>query len=392
MPTRDASSTSQPLADDYAIVYQDHEATSPRGLDGPGIVKLPDGNLLSVVPAKMATEHWAVHVMESGDGGETWQHIAELAYYTAVPFIHDERVYLVAQTEAEEGRIDEVQLIQSDDGGHSWSDPTTIAEGDLWNVQTGMVRHDGYLYWAIDDLEPGPNYRGHRILAGDLSADVMNSSAWRLSNVIQFPGLPPSVTNIDIKQFGNRMLEPNVIEVNGTLRVLSCVKPPGQATTNLAAVFDIQDDGSELELEFTQYHPFPGGQVKFAITKDDQTGYFWATVNQPVDGQNQFALEDPDEHRRGEPYGRQSGGNDRRFLMLYYGLDGLNWFPAGCIARAPRLKQSFMYPAPLIDDADLLVVARSNIDGPNRHDADSATFHRITDFRELAMELRQDIE
>ena len=106
-----------------------------------------------------------------------------------------------------------------------------------------------------------------------------------------------------------------------------------------------------------------------------------------LDGQDAFDMSDPSEHRGNGPYKGAIGGNDRRFLMLFYGMEGLNWFPAGCIARASRLSQSFMYPAHIIDGDDLLVVARSSIAGQNRHDADTCTFHRIKDFRNLAMDL-----
>jgi hypothetical protein len=168
------------------------------------------------------------------------------------------------------------------------------------------------------------------------------------------------------------------------------VKTPLQATTNLAAVFDLTDDGENLDLSFTQFHPMPGGQVKFCIIWDDVSGLFWATVNLAADGQDALAMTDPAENRGGKQYRGAVGGNDRRFLMLFYGLDGLNWFPAGCVARAGRLGQSFMYPSHIVDGDDLVVIARSSIDGQNRHDADSCTFHRVRNFRNLAMNLRQD--
>ncbi len=73
--------------------------------------------------------------------------------------------------------------------------------------------------------------------------------------------------------------------------------------------------------------------------------------------------------------------------MLSYSLDGLNWFPAGCVAQAGKLSQSFMYARPVIDGADLAIIARSSIQAPNQHDADTATFHRVRDFRRLALKL-----
>ena len=86
------------------------------------------------------------------------------------------------------------------------------------------------------------------------------------------------------------------------------------------------------------------------------------------------------------------GGNDRRFLMLFYSADSLNWFQAGCIAQAPKLSQSFMYARPVIDGDDLAILVRTSIAAPNQHDADHATFHRVCNFRTLAMKLHPDSE
>ncbi|MFP4029562.1 MAG: sialidase family protein [Candidatus Brocadiia bacterium] len=385
-----SSDNAKTLAQDYSVVYQNIDGAA-RGLDGPGIARLPGGLLVVALPVKQKP-NWVCQILSSRDNGKSWEALSTLPYYSATPWVHEGKLYLFANTECATMRNGDMHLLCSVDGGKSWSAPVTIAEGHLWNVQSGMVKKDNKLYWAVDDLEPGKSLRGPRVVCGDLSRDPMQAAAWRLSNVVPFPGLPDSLMNPAISGSypSARMLEPNVIEVNGRIRLLTCVKPPMQATTNLAAVFDLEDDGQRLNLDFTQYHPMPGGQVKFCIVKDETTGLFWMTGNLAVDGQDIFAFTDPAEHRGDGPYNGAIGGNDRRFLILFYGLDGLNWFQAGCIARAPRLAQSFMYPAHIIDGDDLLVVARSSIGGDNRHDADTCTFHRVQKFRELAMNLMQE--
>ena len=73
--------------------------------------------------------------------------------------------------------------------------------------------------------------------------------------------------------------------------------------------------------------------------------------------------------------------------MRLYSIDGLNWFQAGCIAQARRISQSFMYARPVIDGEDLVIISRTSVDAPNQHDADFATFHRVHDFRRLALNL-----
>lgn len=391
-PPPDAACWAKPLAQDYTVAFRSH--VPGRGIDGVGIAKMPDGMLVATVPVVL-DQGWTCVIVQSTDGGRSWgKPVAELPCHTVTPFVHEEKLYLFADPWGERRRFIDLTLLRSDDAGRTWSDPVTVAKGTLWNCQTGMTIHNNTLYWAVDDRSLGPAERGHRALAGDLSGNLMDSKSWRISNFVPFPGLPDSLLNPKMTGSypSNRMLEPNVLLVGGRLRVLSTVKPPLQATTNLAAVFDVTDDGENLDLSFTQYHPMPGAQVKFCVTWDDVSQMFWATVNLAVDGQDQFAFQDPAEHRDDEPYPGGIGGNDRRFLMLMYGLDGLNWFPAGCVARAGRLGQSFMYASQVIDGDDLAIIARSSVDGHNRHDADTATFHRVRNFRKLAMNLRQDMD
>ena len=84
---------------------------------------------------------------------------------------------------------------------------------------------------------------------------------------------------------------------------------------------------------------------------------------------------------------KRLGGNDRRFLMLLYSVDALNWFQAGCVAQAKTLRQSFMYGSPVVNGDDLLVISRTSINAFDQHDADHATFHRVRNFRSLALNL-----
>jgi hypothetical protein len=154
----------------------------------------------------------------------------------------------------------------------------------------------------------------------------------------------------------------------------------------LCAVFDVTDADGTLELKFVQFHPMPGGQLKFCVVRDDVSGMFWATANLVVDSQEAFDWWDAGRKRQNfRP--TSTAGDDRRLLMLLYGLDGLNWFQAGCVAQAQRISQSFMYAAPVIDGDDLAIVCRSSVAAANQHDADYATFHRVRNFRRLAMNL-----
>ncbi len=376
------------LAESHRVIW--HNADPEFYVEGSGLVHLGSADWVAVVPViprhsrplfARRAELSRTQILRSRDGGCTWTKVSELPFYSAVPWRHQGRLYLFLIQGGTEYRNDNLLLACSADDGLTWSEPVTLFRGHFWNCHTGMVIQDNRLYWAVDDLSFGMYGNGSRgpcVVAGDLSRDLLRPEAWRLSNPVPFPGVPGPLWQPSRGERGGQYLEPNVIAVNGRLRVLATVKIGAQSTTGLCAVLDVDDDGQSLGLRFTQYHPMPGGQLKFCVIHDPVSKLFWATVNLAVDGQ--AALD----------FG--ANGNDRRFLMLMYGMDGLNWFQAGCIARADRLSRSFMYACPVVAGDDLGIISRSNIDGPDAHDADCATFHRVRNFRSLAMNLLPDKE
>jgi hypothetical protein len=387
----------RPLAQDYTVVF--HNPNPEFYVEGPGLAKLGDGTLLAVVPVVPRNE-WSAerratqsvtHILRSNDAGKSWQKASELPYYSAAPWQHDGALYLFANKGGTKVRNDDLLLLRSTDGGRSWSEAVTLFKGHFWNCHTGMVQRKNQLYWATDDLALGSK-RGPRVIAGDLSGDPMDPKSWRLSDPVPFPGVPDAMTNPKFKDLTSQYLEPNVLEVRGRLRVLATVKPKRQSTAGLCAMFDLEDDGSKIDLKFTQFHPMPGGQLKFCVIWDEVSQMFWATANLVVDSQGVFDWWSEGEKLGNVRYASGVGGNDRRFLMLLYGIDGLNWFQAGCVAQAAKVSQSFMYARPVIDGNDLSIIARTSINAPNQHDADHATFHRVKDFRKLALKLTPEPE
>lgn len=371
-----------PLAQDYTKIY--HNPDPRVYVEGCGIARMPDGTLVAVVPVVVRhatlTEVGSrgiipsiTHIVRSTDGGQSWQEVSQLPYYSAAPWIHNGTLYLFAMKEGTRYRNDDLFLLYSDDDGRTWSDPATLFRGHFWNAHTSMVMRDNRVYWAFCDipsrLQYGPPQRRPRVIAGDLSMDPMDPRSWRLSDPVDFPVVPKELI-YPMSDPRSHALEANVIEVDGKIRLVSTVKPRGRdsderfhITTNLSAVFDVDDNGEQLDVKFIQYHPRPGGHLKSFTIWDEETQMFWLVAN----------LE-----------------RSRRFLMLFYGLDGLNWVQACCVAQARKSHQSFHYPSMIIDNDDLAIISRSNIDGPNQHDADHATFHRIRNFRQLALDLIQE--
>ncbi len=372
------------LSSTHSIIW--HNPNVRLYVEGSGLLKLDGNRWLAVVPVvprlrglpqyERRAKESRIHLVLSEDAGRNWRPISELAYYSAVPFQHQGAVYLFAMKGGIIPRNDDLLLLRSEDAGATWSKPVTLFKGHYWNCHTGMVVRDGRLYWAVDDLSFGDRFRGPRVVVGDLNRDLMSPEAWRMSNPVPFPGLPDMIKDPDARGRFGKWLEPNVIDVNGALRVHCAVRK-----TALCGVLDLDDDGQNATLRFAQYHPMPGGQLKFCILHDALSGLYWATANPVVNPQERL------DWSRLRPNRDAAMGGDRRLLMLYYSVDSLNWFQAGCVARAPTLGQSFNYATLVVDGDDLGIIARSNINGPSPHDADCATFHRIRRFRDLAMNL-----
>ena len=388
----------EPLAQNYTVIF--HNPDPEYYVEGCGLEKLDDGSLLAVVPVvprlqwtvERRVAHSVTHILRSVDGGKTWQGQADLPYYSAIPWAHGGRLYLFAITPGvTKVRNDDVLLLRSDDAGRTWSAPVTLFKGHFWNCHTASVVNNNHLYVALDDLSLG-NKRGPCVISGDLGADLMNPASWRLSPSVPLPDVPASLTDSKYADYPNQYLEPNIVNLNGHMRVLAVLKTKHQATANLCTVLDLTDSNNQLGLKFAQFSPMPGGHLKFFTRWDEASHMFWATSNLAVDTQGEYDWYEQGSKRGDFRTDGRLGGNDRRFLMLHYSLDGLNWIPAGCVAQARKVSQSFMYATPVIDGEDLAVIARSSVDAPNQHDADFATFHRVKNFRKLALNLVPEAE
>jgi len=409
----DSECWATPSAQDYSEVCEipDPEVYCPT----PSLVRLPSGRILcsfalltrvNRLPGRpdheIKTLFWI-----SDDNGETWQEQGKVKLGDGLAFVHHDKLYLLCNRS---GRND-IVLVESRDEGVTWSKPQLLFKGRFWNTFTPHAIHGSTLYWSfgMGNHEGNFNRTGSRIVlvAGDLSAQsLMDQSAWRISPHLTYPGTPDGlsvglVAQVDpgktypgaptppggltfrdqAPDIGDHWLEPNVVNINGKVRVYVRLRIDGQATPHMCAICDVDDDGKKLELRFTQFHPLPGN-CYFHIIRDEPDGYFWTPTNMPTRAQ------DVEWGREMAAHGLGGGaGNERRFLMLWYSLDALSWFPAGCVARWPSPRQGFNYNAMLIDGNDLLISSRTAKNSRNQHDNDRVTMHRVRDFRKRALNL-----
>ena len=387
----------EPLAQEYIVasrvpdpeVYFFHD---------PNMTRLDDGSLLIAAPLwgrnrpEIERSTW---MMRSADEGETWEELSPLPYAEATPFLLGGQLLMFVQHSSHR----DFNIVSSDDGGRTWTQPQRVLEGPFWNISTAMVVRPEALYWAMDyDGEEEMNERsrnGMVMVKHDRSRSPMDPESWSYSNVVPRPELPdslngghfppgrsPQISRDPSCVFG--WVEPNTVEVNGRIRVFNRCTIDDYSSTGIAGALEY--DPEEDRLEFKQFVSWPGGQCKFYVIHDQPNAMYWLFANLATNSHDLLGW-----GSRMRESGFMGGpGNERRWLYLYYSIDCLSWFPAGCVARWPaNIRRSFMYPSPVVVSDDIIMLSRTSHNAGNQHDADLCTIHRIRNFRSLAMDLHQ---
>lgn len=379
-PAAAPTSMNGPLAQDYVVVARVPDRT--KFIHDPAMEILPNGTLVAASPiwGRQPPREKNVEISRSKDGGKTWEVVSVQPWAEACLFVYQGKLYMFTQLVTWEG----VWVSMSEDEGKTWTTAVEVIKGapnrQHWNIQLGMVVKNGWLYWAN-----GKAYQDMGAVACDLGKGLLNPAAWIASNVLVMPIPNEVVWNSFTSGATMRCLEGNVVHVGGKLLVIARAVINRYGTANMAAVFELKHDAGKLELSFAQLYPVPGGQCKFHILYDEKSKMFWMASNYPTNSQDliRAAQRFPDAYSGTGRTVRE----DRRILMLSYSLDALNWFTAGCIAKAEKLTQSFMYPTMVFDGEDIALLSRSARDSGDYHDADLATFHRVRNFRSLAMDV-----
>ena len=381
----------EPLAQDFVIAAQ---VPDPRQyfFHDPDLTRLDDGTLLIAAPQWARPGHdrgLCLRLLRSRNGGSEWEELPSLPYEEATPFLLDGNLVMFVQERCH----GDFQIVTSEDAGESWSDPVTVLDGPIWNISTARLHHEDNVYWAMDFDLPHYGHGGKVMTRFERGRSPLDSDAWSVSNVVEPPVLPESLTR-SLYPDGNRpqltrgwkhklvWLEPNTIEVNGRIRVMTRCVIDEYASAGVAAILDYNQEANRLD--FTQFSSWPGAQCKFFVVPDYEARMYWMLSNLTTNSQDLLGWGD-----RMRETGYHGGpGNERRWLFLHYSIDCLNWFPAGCVARWPdHAHRSFMYPSAVVDHDDLVILSRTSRDSGDQHDADLCTVHRVENFRSLAMNL-----
>ena len=383
----------EPSTGDYAVVC-DHYAEFPLEdnqfikSDAPSLVKTRDGGLLCAVPLHFRgaprAEVKSLQFYRSDDHGETWAKLPCGSHFCAgTLFRNGESLYYLGTGPGEKRENCEgVRIIRSTDEGRTWSEPVDLFKGLFYQPAGGYVIRGDRFYWCVaEKFNDHESTTTTYCIAGDLRRDLTDPTAWRISNGVANPGVPPCLTAGEGK---TNWLEGNVVEVNGTLQVSWRYHIDRRSTVGIGAICHLSDDGERLHYAFRQFYPLPGAQNHFFMLHDDVSGLYWMTTNLPTRSQDA----DLAATLKADPrYATDQPGMERRILALYCSFDALNWLPASYVMVWPLIRQSSNYCGLLIDGDDLLVAARTSRNGRNQHDNDLTTFHRIGNFRETVSHL-----
>ena len=380
------------LAGDYQVLAQSPDPDNVY-TGSPCLEQLPSGRLVASYEwfrSRPLVEKFPdqLEILVSDDGGHAWRKTTVLDIIWPSLFAVGAELYCIGNRRLSR----EIIIARSVDGGQSWSESSQLFPGRHHNAPTHVLFKGGYVYRAFETCPEGDDAVGRSqweslVVAGDLTRDLLDPGAWRMSNRVHFPGVPDVLSQRRYQASAadrvveDCFIEGNIIDVRGEMRVLLRTIIDGHTTGGMASVCSLEDDGDKMDYRFVQFYPMPGAQCKFHIVYDDVSDLFWTTVCLPTD-----TWQDREPLR--EVGFASPPGNERRILMLMYSFDALNWFQAGCVAMSSSIFEAFSYASQLIRGDELLVISRTSQGGYNQHDTNLVTLHRIANFRQLALDLK----
>jgi len=370
----------RPLAQDFSVVVR---SRNPRKFHfkEPALIALPGGTLLCGYEAY--GEETGYRIAASTDGGRTWMSRADLPHLMiGMFFLHRESLYLLANAKSRK----DVVLLHSEDEGRSWAKSSVLFQGAFYNGPTGYVMTERTIYRGFGIPRQGGSgyWRGSVVVAGDLTGDLMKPTSWRITPPVYYPGTPlPLMRKPGWDTEDDNWVEPNVVLVDGQLLVMHRCRMNRPLGSSVSGVCTLTDSGGELKYDFGYFHPMPGSRVKFFIFHDPVSRLFWNVTN--IGSADLFR----GEFRAGPETQFEDDSGHRRILMLMYSTDAHSWFQAGCIVMTRSPAEGFCMAAPAIVGDDLLVVSRTllGVENPDLFQSNMITFHRVRDFRSLALDL-----
>ena len=358
------------------VVLHHVPASEKVYIGSPSLAVLPDGRYVA------SHDHFGpgstynqTYVYASKDRGATWALLAKLhGQFWSGLFVHNGALYLMGTI----GQSKSAGIRRSDDGGATWTEPTSprwglLIEGDHHTAPVPVVLHEGRLWRAMEDRDPpggGSEENRSFVMSAPVDADLLDARSWRSSTRVCYPSDAPGWCWRE----GNVVVAPDgqmwIILRNDT-QARNDTEPHG--TGGLAVRVKVCDEGRRAEIDpKTAFFDFPGGNKKFTIRRDPQTGLYWSLTN----------WVHPDD----------VGGNverTRNTLALTASPDLFTWSVRAVLLRHPDVANvGFQYVDWQFEGEDIIAAIRTahpdGLGGAHHcHDANFLTFHRFEGFRAL---------
>ena len=320
---------------------EDHTyAFSGKYLCSPSIARLSNGTLVAGmdVYGHNTGENLTI-LFRSFDNGASWHYLCDLfPIVWGTLFVHRDALYMLGLSTS----YGNLQITRSTDGGETWSNFSTLIYSTGTNCATGgvhrapmhLVSYCGRLYTTCEYGNWTP-LKSHlpAILSVDENADLLDPSAWNITNFLQFDGKWKQETALQ----GDTM-EGNIV-----------LAPDGQLYNYMrwkvgeALILKVFPDEPDRAPEYVRTVSMPVSNSMFRILPY-RNGYLMVT------------------NRRTEPAARVEYFSFRSVLSLYFSTDLEHWkFLRDVVNREydDRRKVGFQYPASLLEEDGLSLVVRS---------------------------------
>ena len=184
------------LSEDYFVLASSPDPENVYA-GSPSIARMRSGRLLASYewfhpkPYKEAVPN-ATEVLISDDDGASWTMASCQDFIWATIWTHENDAYLIGNRR----KSRDIIIGRSRDGGCTWEGPVTLFEGKHHCAPTPVLIHNGYAYRAFETCDaPSRSDWNSLVVAGDLSRDLLDPAAWRMSNHVRFPAFPTCFRN-----------------------------------------------------------------------------------------------------------------------------------------------------------------------------------------------------
>lgn len=386
----------------------------------PGICALPNGRLIATmdmcgdgvkqmegIKGVVGERYCQGSIFLSDDGGNSWRFIINTPMMHARPFTAGNSVYVL-------GHAGDLTVVRSDDGGETWTEAVKLTDGERWHQAPCNVHYcNGHVYLVMErNLEPEGKLWPVATLApvlmrGKCGDDLTKKENWTFASEICYRD------TVDVEKCGyfgvpfyrhleivnNRVfcpvgwLESNVVQFTDPRHIwfdesghtFHIFMRAHTGTTNIAAILKVveNEDGSMTTMlenapsgQPILYVPFPGGEMKFHILKDEKTDLFWLVATQPTDSMIKGEAMTADRYN--------IPNDERQRLVLYFSRNCVDWCFAGMVDKGATQKQSRHYASMVIHGDDLIILSRSGDENADSaHNTNMITVHKVENFREL---------